>query len=1127
MAIIPIPTRRSSELLINQRLLNQIQNDQMDLLQIQDRLSTGRRLATPSDDSASAIRAAQLQLRLEQRTQTTTNLNATRSFLTSTESSVASITDTIQEIRGLALSVTNTTTSDSEREAAVVEIRRAIDQLVATGNGEFRNRFLFGGSQTSTTPFSRVNNFVDFNGNAKSLQSFIDVDLLQDANVTAEEVFGVVSPGVLGDADLNPILTETTLLQDLNGGEGIVDGSFIISDGSSEATVNLSGARTVADVIRRIEANAPEGRTLVARITNQALTVEFSDGIGTGNLSIRDIAGGTTAASLGLRNELGSGIDPLIGDDVNPVLKPTTPLRNILGVRASAILKSSGLNNDILLEAVERGDQANGIVVQLVDDTLLQAGNGVLPGLETARYETTATSARGALTLPGTNNDLVLTAKTPGTAYNDVTFEVVDAGAIGNNATVNYDAVTKTLQIGIDSSDQTEIQTVIDELNASSPFNATYDTSDVADGGFVPTAIVPTAAAGVTFGYTGKSGGEANTVFVHIRPGASSAENVVDALNDTPDVAAILTAQLDEKDALEGQTLGAANVSSEASATLSNGSGEELDLSSGLQVINGGEVEILRFDDAETLQELLNIINASDAHLLAEINESRSGINIRSTLSGANLFIGENGGDTATQLGLRSLKESTRLSDLNHGLGVDTLDGTDFTIRRNDGVELEIDVSSATTLQDVIDLINDHPLNLDPAARVEVRIPEFGNGLELVDSTAEGNNNLTIIKGASGAAWDLGFIPRGQFEIDGSQGLPAAGSTASIRFDPPNDVHTAFRVTGAIPGPHLDGIDIEFISSGGVVGDAATVTYDPASSRLLVDIDPSATTAASVVAAIASEGTFSAELIVEVDDTNDGSGLIPLLGIAGRTSGGVANTAAEAATLDVSFPSPFDLNTALTISAINPGIGFNDVEVIFADSGSLIGNAAQVSYDEVGGTITVDIDSTATTANTVVSAFALNPLFAAELDEAAPNDGTGVIGFTGSVGSLAGGTAEVLRTSDVNPIEVAGLFNTLSKMADAITDFDLRQMERTFAMLNDDLDRGSFARAEIGARQKFLEIVERRGEDEEVEIRRILSLEIDTDIVQAISELSGRQASMEASLRLIGQTYQMTLLDFI
>lgn len=1127
MAIIPVPSRRSSELLVSQRLLTQIPNDQLDLLRIQDQLSTGRRIAAPSDDSSASIRASQLQLRLEQKNQVTTNLNSTRSFLSATESSVASVTDAIQNIRGLALSAANTTSSDAEREAVVVEIRRAIDHLVSTGNGEFRNRFLFGGSQSNTTPFTLVDNFVDFRGNSSSLQSFIDIDLLQDANVTANEVFGVVSQGTQGTVDLNPILTESTLLRDLNGGNGVREGSFIISDGNADSTVDIAGARTIADVIRRVEANPPPGRQLLARVASQGLTIEFSDGLGSGNLSIRDISGGTSAAGLGIRNELGSGLEPLVGNDINPVLKPSTPLRDLIGVRATAVLQSSGFNNDILLEATNRGAEFNGLRVQFVDDTLLQADNALLPGFETARYEETATAARGALTLPGLNNDLILTAKSAGATFNDVSFEIVDGGAIGNAATVAYDSVTKVLQIGIDNSDQTEIQTVIDELNLSSPFTAAYDSSDVTDGGFVPVAIVPSAAAGVTFGNTGSSGGDAGTVFVNVRPLGTTAADVVDVINSTPDVAAVVTAEFDDKEALSGQGLGTAKIGVPGFAILAGGSGEEIDLASGIQIVNGGKSQTIRFDDAETLQELLNAINVVDINVLAEINATGTGINIRSTLSGTDLFIGENGGITAVQLGVRSLTTETQLRDLNHGLGVDTLEGTDFTIRRNDGVELEIDVSAAETIQDVIDAINNHSLNLDPVSQVLARTPDFGNGIELVDSTAEGNGNLTILKGASGAAWDLGFIPRGEFSRDGSSGNPAAGSKALIRFDDPNDENTAFELVGNVPGPHLDGINIEFVDSGAVIGNVATVTFDPASQQLLIDVDQSATTIATVVSQITLEGTFTADLVVEVDGTNDGSGLVPELGLVGATGDGVANTAAEAAELAIAFPVPFNANTALSVTAHNPGIGFNGVEVEFIDSGLISGNSAQVTYSAIAGTIFVDVDSAATSANTIVDAFRLEPQFNAALDLSAPNDGTGIVGFVGSAGTLEGGTPEILRTSDVNPQEVQGLFNTLAKLADAIDQFDLRQIERTFGKLDEDLDRVNFSRAEIGSRQQFLEVVERRGEDEEVELRRMLSLEIDTDFVSAITELTGRQAAVEASLRLIGQTYQLSLLDYI
>ena len=44
---------------------------------------------------------------------------------------------------------------------------------------------------------------------------------------------------------------------------------------------------------------------------------------------------------------------------------------------------------------------------------------------------------------------------------------------------------------------------------------------------------------------------------------------------------------------------------------------------------------------------------------------------------------------------------------------------------------------------------------------------------------------------------------------------------------------------------------------------------------------------------------------------------------------------------------------------------------------------------------------------------------------------------------------------------------------------------------------------------------------------RAVSTEIETDLAQVISELTSKQAAVEASLRLIGQISQLTLLDFL
>ena len=103
-----------------------------------------------------------------------------------------------------------------------------------------------------------------------------------------------------------------------------------------------------------------------------------------------------------------------------------------------------------------------------------------------------------------------------------------------------------------------------------------------------------------------------------------------------------------------------------------------------MQITSGGKTYTIDVSGDKTVQDLLNSINASGAGLDAEINPAGTGINVSSRVSGADFSIGENGGNTATQLGLRTFTATTQLTQLNHGAGVGvntvTPGGTDFTI---------------------------------------------------------------------------------------------------------------------------------------------------------------------------------------------------------------------------------------------------------------------------------------------------------------------------------------------------------------------------------------------------------------------------------------------------------------
>jgi len=866
-AIYPISTGRVSELLVQKRLLSQFEFDNLELVKLQDQLSTGLRLSRPSDDAPAAMRAITLQRLLEQKEQAKTNLQTSQSYIGATDNALGGVSELLTNIRAEALGVVDTTSSRGQREAVATEVRRAVERLSSVGNQQFRGRFLFAGSTTTVRPFELTDNHVVYHGNERSLQSFVDIDYLSDTNINGNQVFGAISAEVRGSSDLNPVLTSRSRLSDLRGGLGISKGSFVLSDSTSTSTVDIGTAETIGDVIRLIEDNPPEGRQIVVRSSASGLILDLDDA-GGGSLTVREVVGGTTAAELGILQTNGNGAFPLVGNDLNPRLLATTPLANLLGTRATAVLESLNSNNDIFIEAVENG-----------------------------------------------------------AALSDIAIRFVANNAAGDEAIVTFDEANKTLDIDITPA-TTTAATVVNAINASGVFIASLDSK-------------------------------------------------LDSNND-----------------------GSGAVDFTATATTSDGSGIVFDRESGIQIVNGDETFTITFDQAETVEDVLNILNTSKANLLAEISADGRGLDVRTRLSGADLKIGENGGTTAGELGIRSYNLETRLNDLNYGHGVDTADGADFVIQRKDGVELEIDISDATTISDVIDRINNHVDNT--GAAVQARLAVQGNGLELIDANTTGTETLTIRRAESFAAWDLGFVPRPGDEATASL---ATAATASLQFAPQN---TAIQITANQTGFALDGVVIEF------------------------------------------------------QDT-------------------------------------------------------------------LTGNQASAAFDSQAKRLTIQIDANQTSANTVITELIANTPFSAALDTTIDptNDGTGIPGATGEVATTAGGAPELLRGDDANPIEVKGIFNSLLRLNEALINFDLNAVERAVGMLDDDFSRLTYSRAEVGARARNFDALERRLENEEVDMRSTLSLEIDADLVEAISNLTARQANMEATLRLIGQSLQLTVLSFL
>lgn len=190
--------------------------------------------------------------------------------------------------------------------------------------------------------------------------------------------------------------------------------------------------------------------------------------------------------------------------------------------------------------------------------------------------------------------------------------------------------------------------------------------------------------------------------------------------------------------------------------------GATVDWASGLVISNGSSgPRTIDLSGAQTIQDLANLIHGENIGVRVSINAAATGLDFINEVSGARLSVGENGGTTATDLGVRTLSGSTLLADFNNGLGVRILpDKPDLRVTLHDGRTFDVTLTGSVTVQDVINRVNAAAAGAGVAATdFSASLTTTGNGLRLADNTAGAGSFGVQSIAANGAlaAADLGI----------------------------------------------------------------------------------------------------------------------------------------------------------------------------------------------------------------------------------------------------------------------------------------------------------------------------------------------------------------------------------
>jgi flagellar hook-associated protein 3 FlgL len=326
----PVFAGRVSDQLVRGRAAYQIQSDQSSLQRLQTQLSTGLKFQKISESPTEAIKVLGLQESQRAKQQQLVNLKSAEGYLNTTESSLASAQDILNAVKSIGIEGVTNLLSDTERQGLLAQIDGYLSNLSSLANQKTQDRFLFTGGDVSEQPISLKGRAVRFSGNDTELLTIADSSSYLAHNVTGQEAIGLISGSVSGSVDLNPTVTESTRLSDLLGGRGFGATAIQLSDGANRETIDLESAKNLGDVVDRINATSIDSRPIRATITTTGLQIDYADGL-PGTLRVLNVGAGKTASDLGIATTDASPLLPIVGSDLNPIIRGTTRLADLNG----------------------------------------------------------------------------------------------------------------------------------------------------------------------------------------------------------------------------------------------------------------------------------------------------------------------------------------------------------------------------------------------------------------------------------------------------------------------------------------------------------------------------------------------------------------------------------------------------------------------------------------------------------------------------------------------------------------------------------------------------------------------------------------------------------------------------
>lgn len=357
MNSIPTNLARVPNLLSSQMMLSTLTGTSQRLLNTQIQLATGHLINRPSDNAIGASTVSVLDDILERREQRLRNLTHAESVLNTTDAALSDASEILLEAKGIGLSQIGVGSDAQTRANQAQVINSMLDEMVRIGNRQYQDIYLFGGSRTAVEPFGDLLAGIRYVGAGDGLVTDIGLPRSIPITTAGDAAFGSLSARVRGNRDLDPTLSATTRLADMNGalGRGISLGTVNVDVGGTDIQVDLSAAHTIGDVaqllqdaIQTVDAGTTVG---IDGVSGNRLAIAGNTAV----ITISDLSVTTgPAADLGIATTF--AIAGGTGSDLDPKITMLTSVSSLNGVSVplgTIRLQNAGQTRDLDLSGAQ------------------------------------------------------------------------------------------------------------------------------------------------------------------------------------------------------------------------------------------------------------------------------------------------------------------------------------------------------------------------------------------------------------------------------------------------------------------------------------------------------------------------------------------------------------------------------------------------------------------------------------------------------------------------------------------------------------------------------------------------------------------------------------------------------